>query len=221
MLTLKAMDEIHRVSPESIQGEGLMKLCLRELPSRSKYGFQRRFCQREEGHSGRCDEFPFLADLAHTHKSVATKIIRDSVMTTGAAWKSEDAGPNRILRWVMLLSDAELKKDGINMAGLKPQVVAKLREKAATYDDCIASAKMLTWLAYQMTDAPQPSEATRKYLEGYSTLDLGVGPTTPTIARTRLLGWNVWRRWHSGHGTIHGPRRISSGHVMGICGRIE
>jgi hypothetical protein len=59
MLTLKAMDEIHRVSPESIQGEGLMKLCLRDLPSRSKYGFQRRFCQREEGHSGRCDEFPF------------------------------------------------------------------------------------------------------------------------------------------------------------------
>lgn len=43
-------------------------------------------------------EFPFLAHLAKTHPAVAKKIIRDSVMTTGAAWKSEEAGPNRILR---------------------------------------------------------------------------------------------------------------------------
>ena len=52
-------------------------------------------------------------------------------MTTGAAWKSANAGPNRIPRWVMLLPDAELRKIKIDMAQFKPQVVAKLREKAA------------------------------------------------------------------------------------------
>ena len=85
---------------------------------------------------------------------VRAKIIRDSTMTTGAAWKSADAGPNRILRWVMLLPDAELRKIGIDMAQLKPQVVAKLREKAANYDDCMAVAQKLTCLAYGMSGAP-------------------------------------------------------------------
>lgn len=86
-------------------------------------------------------------------------------MTTGAAWKSEDAGPNRILRWVMLLPDNELLGFGIDMAKLKPQVVAKLREKAAPYAACLDVAKKLTWLAYQMADAPQPPEEIRQYLE--------------------------------------------------------
>lgn len=141
-------------------------LCEKRLPSRSKYdAIQGRFCQRDAGHTGRCDEFPYLADLARTHPAVATKIVRDATMTTGAAWKSDEAGPNRILRWVMLLSDQQLAQFGINMGGLKPQVVAKLREKAAPYADCMASAKMLTWQAYQMADAPEPSEATRAYLE--------------------------------------------------------
>lgn len=99
------------------------------------------------------------------HPRVAQKIIRDSTMTTGAAWKSEDAGPNRILRWVMLLTDDELLKFGINMSSLKPQVVAKLREKAAVYETCIEVAKKLTWLAYQMPNAPIPSQDLTDYLE--------------------------------------------------------
>ncbi len=143
-----------------------MNLCLSRLPSRSKYDeIQGRYCQREKGHSGSCHEFPFLSDIAAANGAVKQKIIRDSTMTTGAAWKSDDAGPNRILRWVMLLSDEELLQFGINMAALKPQVVAKLREKAAPYEDCIASAKMLTWLAHQMTDAPEPSAWVKAYLE--------------------------------------------------------
>lgn len=144
----------------------MVQLCGKKLPSRSKYdAIQGRFCQRDAGHPGRCDEFPYLADLVSSYPAVATKIIRDATMTTGAAWKSDEAGPNRILRWVMLCSDAQLKKFGIDMSGLKPQVVAKLREKSATYDDCMASAKMLAWLAYQMEGAPQPSDATKAYLE--------------------------------------------------------
>ena len=77
-----------------------------------------------------------------------------ATMTTGAAWKSADAGPNRILRWVMLLDDEELLKYGINMAELKPGVIAKLREKAADYDSCALVAAKLTWLVYQMENAP-------------------------------------------------------------------
>jgi hypothetical protein len=85
-------------------------------------------------------------------------------MTTGASWKSEDAGPNRILRWVMLLSDEELLKIGINMAGLKPQIVAKLREKSAEYPSCIAVAMKLTSLVYSMADAPAAPSEVLEYL---------------------------------------------------------
>jgi hypothetical protein len=123
--------------------------------------------------------------LAKEHPAVATKIIRDAVMTTGAAWKSDEAGPTRILRWVMLLPDDQLKKFGINMAGLKPQVIAKLREKAATYADCLASAKMLAWLAYQMEGAPNPSADTQTYLErDFGPMDFG--STTCLICKAKL-----------------------------------
>jgi hypothetical protein len=62
---------------------------------------------------------------------VADKIRRDATMTTGAAWKSHDAGPNRILRWVMLLSDEELARYDLFISELRPGVVAKLREEEA------------------------------------------------------------------------------------------
>lgn len=35
-------------------------------------------------------------------------------------------------------------------------VQMKLREKAATYEDCMAVAAKLTWAGYQMTNAPEP-----------------------------------------------------------------
>jgi len=146
----------------------MIELCLAPIPSRSKYDkVHPRLCQQERGHSGAHDEFAFLRELDSSHQSVAQKIKRDAVMTTGAAWKSEEAGPNRILRWVMLLSDEALLNYGINMAHLKPQVVAKLREKAAPYEDCIEVAKKLTWMVYQMPDAPEPAWQTRIYLESH------------------------------------------------------
>ena len=88
-------------------------------------------------------------------------------MTTGAAWKSKEAGPNRILRWVMLLDDRELEDYGISMSAFKPQVVAKLREKAATYESCMVVAKKLTWLVYQMPNAPTLVTKNKEYLEDY------------------------------------------------------
>ena len=143
-----------------------MQFCNRIIPTRSQYADaadHRCHCRR--GHTGRCDEFPFLRHLQSVDKQVADKIKRDATMTTGAAWKSADAGPNRILRWVMLLSDEALASYGINMADLKPGVVAKLREKAADYDSCILVAAKLTWLVYQMEDAPQPTLEIKQYLE--------------------------------------------------------
>ncbi|WP_141508781.1 hypothetical protein [Candidatus Chloroploca asiatica] len=120
-----------------------------------------------KGHDGKHDEFPYLRHLLKTNPTVAAKIKRDSTMTTGAAWKSEDAGPNRILRWMMLLSDEELLEYGVNMVALSAQVVAKLREKAANYESCMRVARKLTWLAYQMPGAPVPLEPIRIYLEDF------------------------------------------------------
>lgn len=143
-----------------------MKLCKKELRTRGKFAdLAEKKCQREHGHSEPCEEFHFLAELADAYPRVANKIKRDATKTTGAAWKSEDAGPNRIDRWVMLESDEVLANYGVNMGALKPSVVAKLREKAATYDDCLDVAAKLTWLAYQMPGAPKCSNEIQNYLE--------------------------------------------------------
>lgn len=143
-----------------------MNYCGKTINSRSKFeDIQKRKCHKEAGHSGKCEEFPFLKHLAKTNKRIADKIKRDSTMTTGAAWKSDDAGPNRILRWVMLLSDKELLKYGLDMNALKPQVIAKIREKASDYDSCIKVAIKLTWLVYQMNSAPECPLDIRNYLE--------------------------------------------------------
>ncbi len=120
-----------------------------------------------QGHEGVCEEFPFLSHLSKSHPRIAGKIKRDATMTTGASWKSEDAGPNRILRWVMMLPDEKLREFGINMQLLKPQVIAKLRDKASNYESCISVAIKLTWLAYQIPGAPVPPDHIRQYLEAH------------------------------------------------------
>jgi hypothetical protein len=136
-------------------------------------------------HGGKCEEFPYLSHLAAVARKVAGKIIRDSIMTTGASWKSEDAGPNRILRWVMLLSDAQLLRLGIDMSKLKPQVVAKLREKAASYEACMAVAMRLTVLAYGMPNAPEAPREIREYL-GAAIGPIEAGSTGCLVCREPL-----------------------------------
>lgn len=143
-----------------------MELCKKPIPNRSQYAeVSDKYCHREKGHTGPCSEYPYLYHLKHEHKRVADKIVRDSTMTTGAAWKSEDAGPNRILRWVMLLNDAELQRFGLDMSKLKPGVIAKLREKAATYEECMLVAGKLASLVYQMSGAPHCPADIKNYLE--------------------------------------------------------
>ena len=142
------------------------RFCRKIITSRSQYSaLAERKCHRLEGHDGSCVEFPFLSHLRANFKRVADKIVRDSIMTTGAAWKSKEAGPNRILRWVMLLSDSDLLKYGIDMSKLKPQVVSKLREKAADYDSCVKVAMALTFAVYQMPDAPSAPEQINFWLQ--------------------------------------------------------
>ncbi|MGI5868790.1 MAG: hypothetical protein ACOX9C_05025, partial [Kiritimatiellia bacterium] len=116
---------------------------------------------------------------------VAKKIERDAIMTTGASWKSKDAGPNRIRRWVMLLDDGALRRIGLDMNKLKPVVVAKLREKAATYDDCMAVARKLTFQAYCMTNAPKAPEDIQNYLEAFFG-PFQIGSTTCLVCREPL-----------------------------------
>lgn len=145
-----------------------MDYCNKEIDGRSKYKeLQIKKCHLPKGHNGRCQEFPFLNHLKIDFKRISDKIKRDSTMTTGAAWKSEDAGPNRILRWVMLESDEKLLEFGINMENLKDGVIAKLREKAADYDSCIQVAIKLTWLVYQMNGAPECPTNIKEYLESH------------------------------------------------------
>src|SRR5262249_28397292 len=95
------------------------EFCLKAMPSRSKYsqaGLHR--CYLPKRHAGKCNEYPYLDHLKKVSPKVAKKIERDAIMTTGASWKSEDAGPNRIRRWAMLLTDAELLKIGLDMKKL-------------------------------------------------------------------------------------------------------
>jgi hypothetical protein len=142
---------------------------------RSKYApaFPLR-CFREPGHDGACDQYPYLRQFELVAPHLASKIKRDATMTTGAAWGSTDAGPNRILRWVMLLSDDELIKFGINMERLSPTIRAKLRDKAATYEDCMSVARRLTWSAYGVPGTPEPEDSIKRMLETeFGTIERG------------------------------------------------
>jgi hypothetical protein len=64
----------------------------------------------------------------------------------------------------MLRSDEELLEIGIDMSKLKPQVVAKLRDKAADYASCMEVARKLTGLVYEMQNAPVPPPDVARYL---------------------------------------------------------
>lgn len=142
-----------------------IEYCHNTLRSRSRFqpdGGHR--CYLPKGHEGQCDEFPFLHHLERIAPKVAKKIVRDAIMTTGASWKSDDAGPNRIRRWAMLKSDEELASLGIRMPDLSPVIVAKLRDKAASYDSCMSVAQKLTALVYGMKHAPAAPPDVRAYL---------------------------------------------------------
>jgi len=200
----------------------MLELCLEPIDSRSRYAaIAAKRCHRVKGHDGRCREFPYLLHLKQVAPRVADKIRRDATMTTGASWSSEDAGPNRILRWVMLLSDEELRaKYGIHMESLKPQVIVKLRQKKATYEDCMAVARKMTWLVYQMEDAPIPPSDIEEYLRAFHG-PMHPGTTMCTVCRLplsfRLFG--KAQRGHSPVETCHSDPRLHTPDNVGFAHR--
>ena len=199
-----------------------LELCLKTISGRTKYeSIVHRQCFCKLGHNGRHDEYPYLRDLAKTAPRVAAKIKRDATMTTGAAWKSEDAGPNRILRWVMLLPDKTLKKDfKLDISSLKPSVQAKLREKAASYDDCMAVAAKLTWSAYQMHNAPAASDSVRAYLEAkFGPFELN---STRCIVCRDFLDFGAFEKAQRGRAlieTAHSNPRLHNADNVGFAHR--
>lgn len=198
-----------------------MRLCNKSLPNRSKFKeIAEKKCYRQYGHEGGCEEFPYLSDLSEHHPRVANKIKRDATKTTGASWKSDDAGPNRIDRWVMLQSDEALLEFGIDMKGLKPTVVAKLREKSASYDDCMDVAAKLTWLAYQMPDAPACPRDIKSYLESrFGTMTLG---STTCIVCRQPLSFSLFENAQRGKAeieTAHSNPRAHNHQNVGFAHR--
>lgn len=144
----------------------MAEYCHKPINSRSAFAaVANHRCWREAGHPGRCAEYPYLEHLRHAAPKVAEKIKRDATNTTGAAWDSEDAGPNRMLRWAAGLDDQQLLQYGRDFTKLPALIRQKLREKAAPYDDCMEVAQALSHATYCMTNAPDPSPDVRTYLE--------------------------------------------------------
>ncbi len=201
-----------------------MNLCGKPLRNRanSKYDpIDLHRCFEEEGHAGKCQEFPYLRQLAAYAPKVAMKIMRDSTKTTGAAWKSEDAGPNRISRWVMLLSDQELNALGIKIEMLKPIVVSKLRDKAATYEECMSVAMSLTYSAYGMANAPTPTPEIRSYLESFLGPMSG-GSTVCLVCKAPLdfADFSLARRGKAELETAHSVPRSHKAENVGFAHRL-
>lgn len=198
------------------------ELCKKPMSGRSKFEahFERK-CARLAGHEGKCHEYPYLKQLAKVAPRVANKIKRDSTKTTGAAWKSDDAGPNRIDRWAMLLPDKLLSDEfGIHMDQLKPSVYAKLRDKAASYDDCMEVAKALTILAYNMPDVPEPDKQTKGYFQTIG-LPLGEFKTTCIICKD-VLNFDLFEGAQRGKANIetaHANPRLHEADNVGFAHR--
>ena len=199
-----------------------MQLCQKVLSSRSMFvPTNGHRCHRRLGHTGSCEELRFLIHLKRTHPKVAKKIERDSMMTTGAAWKSEDAGPNRTRRWAMLLSDADLEAKGVRMATFEPQVIAKLREKAATYEDCVAVSQRLTFFAYSMYNAPVPPDDVRAYLE--EMFGPIVSGTTSCLVCMEQLDFELFEKARRGKAEIetgHSAPRMHNVDNVGFAHRV-
>jgi hypothetical protein len=120
----------------------------------------------------------------------------------------------------MLLTDAELKKLGVNMKALKPWVVAKLREKGAPYEDCMDAARRLTWLVYGMQNSPAPDKATEAYLQQLFGPIVG-GTTTCLVCRAPLsfVLFEQARRGRAEIETAHASPRSHSSANIGFAHR--
>ena len=189
------------------------------MTSTSRYaGHIMPTCHDRIGHLGRCREYAFLEHLHSVAPGVAAKVKRDATMTTGAAWASADAGPNRILRWVMLLSDEELLTYGIDMGALSLGTQAKLRDKGASYEECMNVALYLAWSVYGTRGAPDPVGTSEMLL---FSLFGEISPTLCLICKRELhfSAFASARRGRALIETAHGDPRSHHASNVGFAHR--
>ncbi|MGB2709921.1 MAG: hypothetical protein WBC33_00265, partial [Conexibacter sp.] len=206
--------------PQDPVARGQLRYCGKPLANRSRFAVDKR-CFDVAGHAGRCSDFPYLKHLAREAKNVAEKIKRDATKTTGAAWLSDDAGFNRVQRWAMLLPDDEvLRLAGVDMTKLSEGVQRKLRDKAATYDDCIHVAQGLTWLAYGMAGAPAPPRDIGDYLEAlFGPVEPGVTSCVICRAPLEFSLFRLARRGRAEIESAHKNPRVHTPENVGFAHR--
>ena len=121
-----------------------------------------RTCRRDDGHSGRCSDMPFLLTLKEEYPKVASKIERDSFQTRGASWGRDQEGHqarrNRQPRWTLRPGD-----------GFYPR-------HHQTYEVCVEIAAELTLQAYEMRHAPGCPQSIAQYLARRPVRNSGLCP---------------------------------------------
>lgn len=106
------------------------------------------------------------------------------------------------------------------MSKLKPIIVAKLREKAATYEACMDVAKKLTWLAYGVDGCPPPPNPSREYLEALFG-PIAPGSTTCLVCRDPI-DFGDFAKAKRGKAVIetsHSNPRLHTGDNVGFAHR--
>ncbi len=196
-----------------------MEFCHRPISSRSQFAaIANHRCWDRSGHEGRCQEYPYLRHLRSVAPKVAEKIKRDATNTTGAAWRSEDAGPNRILRWAVMLDDKELLTYGPNLGGLRNVIRRKLREKAASYEQCMAVSQALTHATYRMDGAPNLPDDVRSYLEElFGPIESGTATCLICVAPLDFSLFELARRGAAELDTAHSDPRLHSPDNVGFA----
>ena len=120
----------------------------------------------------------------------------------------------------MLLSDEQLLGYGVRMSGLKPQVVAKLREKAADYDSCMRVGMWLTYLAYSMEGAPDPPDDISAYLEEiFGSIAKGTTACTVCLLPLSFGLFQYARRGRAPIETCHKDPRVHTPENVGFAHR--
>src|SRR5258707_14184946 len=121
----------------------------------------------------------------------------------------------------MCVPDEELLSNGIDMAPLEKQVVAKLREKAAAYDDCMAVAQRLAFHVYGMANAPNPPKLVKDYLETVHSERIVKGQTRCLVCQAPLDfdDFAKARRGKAEIETAHSDPRVHTADNVGFAHR--
>ncbi len=113
-------------------------------------------CKLANGHTGKCNSFPFLAHLKTTNSKIAKKIEQDAYHTRGNKTKPFK---NRSFRWDNPISNNQAS----TMKTQKNKGIPK--KEYATQEECFKVAQKLTRLVYEMENAPECPDEIKPYLD--------------------------------------------------------